>query len=377
MKNPFRYGEVVTGDDFADRETELKELTRDLKAGQTIFLISPRRYGKTSLIMNALDTLQKEGFYTAYIDIFKVASFKSLLELYTEVVSRAAETKIERFNKLVMEFFPNIRPKVVIRSDGSPSIEIDYEVKEKSAGKLFDEVYEAPQRIAKKRNKNFIVAFDEFQEIANLNGEAIEKGMRACFQHHDRVGYLFAGSRRHIISDMVTNKRRAFYNMGKVMPLSKIPVEEFKSFLVDKFSRTGFSVEAGVLDEILDVTENYPYNVQFLCHELWNNCLDMRRVAVDDITPTMNGILGGQSAVYVTIWNTLPRHQKRILIAIAASGGEKIFSRDFIRDNDLGAVSSVQTSIKLLMKKEIVEKESDIYYITDVFFKSWIKKEMT
>ncbi|MFV9677964.1 MAG: hypothetical protein ACNYVW_10000, partial [Methanosarcinales archaeon] len=144
MKNPFRYGEVVTGEDFADRETELAELTRDLKAGQTIFLISPRRYGKTSLIMNALDTLQKEGFYTAYIDIFKVSSFKSLLELYTEVVSRAAETKIERFNRLVMEFFPNIRPKVVIRSDGSPSIEIDYDVKEKSAGKLFDEVYEAP-----------------------------------------------------------------------------------------------------------------------------------------------------------------------------------------------------------------------------------------
>ena len=100
MKNPFRYGEVVTGEDFADRETELENLTRSLKAGQTIFLISPRRYGKTSLIMNALDKLQKEGFYTAYIDLFKVSSFKSLLELYTEVVSRAAETKIERFNKL-------------------------------------------------------------------------------------------------------------------------------------------------------------------------------------------------------------------------------------------------------------------------------------
>jgi hypothetical protein len=143
------------------------------------------------------------------------------------------------------------------------------------------------------------------------------------------VSYLFAGSRRHIISDMVTNKRRVFYKMGKVMPLSKIPVEQFKSFLVDKFSRTGFSVEAGVLDEILDVTENYPYNVQFLCPELWNNCLGKRKVTVDDITPTMNGILDGQSAVYATIGNTLPRHQKRMVIAIAVSGGEKIFSRDF------------------------------------------------
>jgi len=376
MKNPFRYGEVVTGEDFADRETELENIIRDLKAGQTIFLISPRRYGKTSLIINALKRLQKDGFLTAYIDLFKVSSFKSLLELYTGIVSRAAETKIERFNRLVRDFFPNIRPKVVITPDGSPSIEIDYEVKERSASKLFDEVYEAPQRIAKKRNKNFIVVFDEFQEITNLNGEVIEKGMRACFQHHDHVSYLFAGSRRHIISDMVSNKRRAFYNMGKVMPLGKIPVEEFKSFLEDKFSRTGFSLENGVLDEILDVTENYPYNVQFLCHELWNNCLDNRRVAYEDITPTMNRILDGQSAVYVTIWNTLPLHQKRILIAIASSGGENIFSRDFIRDNDLGAASSVQTSINLLMKKEIIEKEGNIYYISDVFFKIWIRKEM-
>jgi len=376
MKNPFIYGEVVTGKDFADREIEIKDIIRDLKDGQNIFLISPRRYGKTSLIMNALERLQKEGFYTAYIDLFKVSSFKGVLELYVEAISRVAETKIERFNRLVRDFFPNIHPKVVITSDGRPSIEIDYEVKEKRMGKLFDEIYEAPQRIAKKRNRNFIVVFDEFQEITNLNGEMIEKGMRACFQHHDRVGYLFAGSRRHIIYDMISNKQRAFYNMGKIMSLGKIPSGEFKAFLENKFSETGFSLGAGVLDEILEGTENYPYNVQFLCHELWNNCLDKRWVSVEDISPAMNKIVDGQSAVYVTIWNTLPLHQKRILIAIASSGGENVYSMDFIRDNDLRAVSSVQTSINLLMKKEIIDKEDNTYYITDVFFKKWIEKEM-
>ncbi|MEA2033854.1 MAG: ATP-binding protein [Euryarchaeota archaeon] len=376
MKNPFIYGEVVTGNNFADREIELANIIRDLKDGQNIFLISPRRYGKTSLIINALEKLQLEGFYTAYIDLFKVSSFKGLLELYTESISRAAETKIERFSRLVRDFFPNIHPKVVIASDGKPSIEIDYEVKEKRARKLFDEVYEAPQRIAVRRRRDFIVVFDEFQEIANLNGEIIEKGMRACFQHHDRVGYLFAGSRRHIIYDMISNKQRAFYNMGKIMNLSKIPGGEFKAFLEDKFSETGFSLEEGVLDEILNVTENYPYNVQFLCHELWNNSLDSRRATVDDITPAMNKILEGQSAVYVTIWNTLPRHQKRMLVAIASSGGANIFSSDFISDNALGAVSSVQTSVNLLMKKEMIDKENDTYYITDVFFKKWIGKEM-
>jgi AAA+ ATPase superfamily predicted ATPase len=376
MKNPFRYGEVVTGKDFADRETEMENIISDLKTGRTIFLISPRRYGKTSLIMNVLEKLQKEGFYTAYIDLFKVSSFRSFLELYAEEISRAVETKIGGFKRLIRDSFPNIHPKIIITSDGAPSIEIDYDIKEKRASKLFDEVYEAPQRIAIKRNRDFIVVFDEFQEIANLNGEMIEKGMRACFQHHDRVSYLFAGSRRHIIYDMVADKRRAFYNTGKIISLAKIPREEFKPFLEDKFSKTGFSVENGVLDEILDITENYPYNVQFLCHELWNNCLDKKKVSYEDITPALNKILDGHSAVYVTIWNTLPLHQKRLLIAIASSGGENIFSSDFITDNDLGAVSSVQTSINLLMKKEIIDKEDNTYYITDVFFKKWIRKEM-
>ena len=315
--------------------------------------------------------------YTAYIDLRKVSSFKDLLEHYTEAISRAAETKIERFTGLTRDFFPNVHPKVVIAPDGRPSIEIDYEVRERRVGKLFDEVYEAPQRIARKRKRNFIVAFDEFQEIVNLNGEMIEKGMRACFQHHDRVGYLFAGSRRHIIYDMISNKQRAFYNMGKIMSLDKIPRGELKVFLADKFLGTEFSLEAGVLDEILDVTENYPYNVQFLCHELWNNCLDKRRVSVEDIGFSMNKILDGQSSVYVTLWNTLPLHQRRVLIAIASSGGENVFSRDFIRDNNLGAVSSVQTSINLLMKKEMIDKgDNNRYYITDVFFKKWIEKEM-
>ena len=376
MKNPFIYGEVVTGKDFADRETEVEEITRELKAGQTIFLVSPRRYGKTSLIMNSLEKLQFDGFYTVYIDLFKVSSFKGLLELYTAAISKAAETRIEKINRFVRDFFPNIHPKIVIASDGRPSMEIDYEIREKSVGKLFEEVYEAPQRIAEKGDRNFIVVFDEFQEIVNLNGEMIEKGMRACFQHHDRVGYLFAGSRRHIIYDMISDKRRAFYNMGRVMSLGKIPDEEFKAFLEAKFSKTGFSLEEGVLDEILEVTENYPYNVQFLCHELWNNCRDREVVSVGDITYAMNKILDGQSAVYATIWNTLPLHQKRMLIAIASSGGGNVFSRDFIRDNDLGAVSSVQTSINLLVKKEIIDKEDSSYYITDVFFKNWLNKEM-
>ena len=54
MTNPFVYGEIVPPASFVDREDELDRLTRDLLAGQKVFLISPRRYGKSSLVQQAL-----------------------------------------------------------------------------------------------------------------------------------------------------------------------------------------------------------------------------------------------------------------------------------------------------------------------------------
>jgi len=376
MKNPFVYGEVVAGKDFANRKEEMESLMRDLKDGQNIFLVSPRRYGKTSLIVNVLKELQKEGLYTAYIDLFKISSFRALLELYTGEISRASESKIDSFTRFVKEFFPNLRPRIIISPEGSPSVEIDYDPKEKRIPSLLGEVYDAPQKIALKGKHNFVVVFDEFQEIANLDGERIEKLMRAHFQHHDRVAYLFAGSRRHIIYDMICNRGRAFYGMGKLMKLDKLPQGEFSRFLQNKFKRTGFSVEEGVMDEILHVTENYPYNAQFLCHELWDNCQGKRRISIEDIYSALNKILEDQSMAYITIWDSLTMNQRRLLIAIASSGGRDIFSKKSIKENNLGAVSSVQTSANLLMKKEIVDKEDGGYFITDVFFKEWIKREM-
>jgi len=376
MKNPFVYGEVVTGNDFVNRKEEIESLIRDLRDGQRIFLVSPRRYGKTSLIINVLKELQKEGFYTAYIDLFKVSSYKALLELYTKEISRASESKIDAFTQFVREFFPNLRPRIVISPEGGPSVEIDYDPKEKRIPSLLGEVYDAPQKIALKKKDNFVVVFDEFQEIANLDGERIEKLMRAHFQHHDKVAYLFAGSRRRLIYEMISDKKRAFYGMGRLMKLDKLPQEEFGKFLRNKFTKTGFLVEEGVINTILDITENYPYNAQFLCHELWDNCQDKKRISMEDIYPVLDKILEYQSMAYITIWESLTRNQRRLLIGIALWGGRDIFSKDFIKENSLGAVSSVQTSANLLIKKEIIDKESGSYYITDVFFKEWIRREM-
>jgi hypothetical protein len=65
VTNPFKYGTAVSGEDFADREAELQQLSSRLRETVRNFLVAPRRYGKTSLIRNVLMSLQKQRFPSA------------------------------------------------------------------------------------------------------------------------------------------------------------------------------------------------------------------------------------------------------------------------------------------------------------------------
>ena len=141
-RNPFFFGEVVTGESFTDRTNEIETLTRELRGGHNMFLISPRRYGKTSLIINVLKRLKKEGLLTFYIDLYRVASLRELLEAYARGVARSYTTRVEKFSEFVKDVFPGLRPKIVIGSDGAPAIEVDVHFRDKELLNSLEEVFE-------------------------------------------------------------------------------------------------------------------------------------------------------------------------------------------------------------------------------------------
>lgn len=374
MENPFHYGEAVVGREFNDRKEELNSLILDLKSNTRVFLISPRRYGKTSLIMNVLNRFKKEKYLVAYIDLYKVTSLKEFVDLYAKSILGVAESKIEAILRIAKELLPQLRPQVKITSEGETSFSFDISPHEKNLEEYLSRVYFLPEKIAKQKKKRFVIAFDEFQEIRELNGEKIERKMRSEIQHQHNVSYIFAGSKKRILYDMVYNENCAFYKIGKVMNLNKIPRLQFKGYLEDKFVKTGFKIEENIVETILNVTEDYPYNAQFLCHELWNDCFDKKRISKEDVFHTLKKILIANSPLYITLWDTLTLSQRILLAAIAKHSGKNIFSHEFIEENNLGVLPSVQSSIRLLVKRDILDKENNEYFITDVFFKEWIKQ---
>ena len=155
--NPFVYGEVVTREHFADRVEELKILERDLLDGQTVFLISPRRYGKTSLISKLFGHLRKKGAILVYVDLYRCASLTQFLNLYLNLLFKASETKIGKITRAIGELLSSIKPKVSVTPDGSIHLDLGISPIEKDLSKIIEEIIDLPYRIATRKKKSSLL----------------------------------------------------------------------------------------------------------------------------------------------------------------------------------------------------------------------------
>jgi len=372
--NPFVYGVVVGGEHFADREEELIQLVSDLESGQNVILYSPRRYGKTSLILRVLEELERRKVTGIYVDLFRATSKARFVQIYGSAIAKATSTRLDEMLRWLKEWIPRLVPKVVIKPEGAPDIEFDVSFSKADLDEILMELYEAPQRIAQRRGGRVVVAFDEFQEIRNLDSDAMERDMRSVFQHHNVVGYVFMGSRRHLLDEIFTRKDRPFYRIGKPFALGKIPREAFADFINRRFRETGVEVAEDSLKEILDTTQCHPYYTQQLCHEAWNIGRNTGSVGSTEVRAAISRVVSAQSHAYTTLWESLSQKQKAMMAAIVEQGGQRLFSWEFLQKYSLGPPATAQRVVQGLERKGVVERENGEWVCTDPFLVLWIRR---
>jgi len=376
MENPFYYGTTVSGKSFANRKKEIKEIIADIKSGQNLFIYSPRRYGKTSLIKVILKKLKKQGLATIYLDFYQIYSKERFIDLYSKAIANSTASKMEKIIDFFKRNVKNVVPSVTIDEDGKPKLQLEYSNRKSTISKLLEDVYQLPQRLVVEKKKKVVVVFDEFQEIRNLDGEQFEKELRSNIQHHEKICYIFMGSKTHILLDMFNNRNRPFYKIGKIFYLNKLPKRDLVNFILKRFMEGSYNISVDTAEEICNVTKNHPYYTQMLCHEVWEICADKKRVEKKDLNRASDRIIRNQSELYLRIWDSLSIHQKELLVALVNSGGESIFSEAYREQNKLPGASTVNKCISALIEKEIVEKNKGIYEVPDMFFAQWLKNNI-
>jgi hypothetical protein len=378
VQNPFVYGEVVPGDAFVDREAELERLINDLNAGQKVFLISPRRYGKSSLIRQALAALGRRGALTVDLTVSSYSSYLSFLEGYARALA-TVETRWERARNWLMSVISSTRPEVRYEPDdtgpGRLTVAFPLVQSDRDVNRVANEVFTLPGRLAAERKRTVIVALDEFQAVDSFNGGSVEHVLRAAVQHQRRVGYVFAGSEPSLMEKMIGPKR-PFYKAGPVMRLDKIPADLFAAFIEARFTRSGIRADAGLGAAIVELAGNLPYDIQRLAHETWDDIKRAggRRASLEHLHATLGRLLSEQDTLFEALWQRLTLVQRAALRAVVLQEGRELLSVDTRTRHRLSGPSSVQKSLAALAKQDLVVQEGGKYVVVDSLFREWVAR---
>lgn len=378
MENPFVYGEVVPGGAFVDREVELDRLVTDLWSAQKVFLISPRRYGKSSLIRQALGALARRGALTLEVTVSSYSSYVSFLEGYARALA-SVETRRERAKAWLLDAIASTRPEFRFEPDeaglGRFSVAFPAVSSPRDVTRLANEIFALPGRLAEQRGRQVVVALDEFQAVAGFNGGSVEHALRAAAQHQRQVGYVFAGSEPSLMEQMIGPKR-PFYKAGPVMRLQKIPPDIFAEFIETRFTRSGMKVEAGLGAAVVDLAGNLPYDVQRLAHETWDDVKASggRRAGLDHLHATLARLLREQDPMFDAVWQRLTLAQRAVLRAVVLQQGRELLSNETRVRHRLGGASSIQASLAALVKQDLLVKEGPRYVVVDSLLREWIAR---
>jgi len=350
MANPFKFGSVVDKEFFTDRKNETEEVKNILNSNNHLILISPRRFGKTSLVRKVTNTLERPVIYLDLQLITDVSDFAT--QLLKKIL------KINRWEN-VKHFLAHFRivPTIELNPQ-TDAMEVSFAPSVSSSFTALEDVLNLIEKIGEKGKKP-IVIFDEFQEITSLS-KTLSKQLRAVIQHHSHINYVFLGSMESMMRTIFETKKSPFYHFGYLMTLPKIPQQDFFEYLQTRFeSITDKSTE--ISSEILAFTDRHPYYTQQLAFYCWN-FLEKSKYQSAMLTDVITTIINIHDTDYERLWNTITKTDKKILITIAMQ--EKISTIPL-------PTSTTYSGLKRLFTQGYLIK-NEYYELDDPFFRKWI-----
>ncbi len=379
MDNPFTYGRELGLDELVNRQEELKLVVNTIKTGEKLFLIGPRRYGKTSLLKAAAQVCESEGHIVLRFNAEAYPSLQDLTAAVFAAGTAALNPPTTKAANQLKNIFARLKPEFsvdLIQQQISASLGLAAETQADQIPLLVD-VLNGLEEVASKQKRKFGIVLDEFQQIIELGGHAAEGQLRAAVQTHRKTGYVFAGSKTRMLIEMTSDHARPFYRLGARCFLGAIPNEELVAWLIQQFAKGRFNADEATAQELIETAEAVPYDVQKLAFFCWLALTGTRqkKLTSDIIRITAQRILEQDNPLYTQSWNQLSGYQKTALITVAAGQVTGLTSKTVLKRTSLTG-ATMQKTIAALKTKNILRDEETIGKITlrfeDPFFKRWI-----
>lgn len=373
MEAPFVYGRIADEQNFTDRKDEVVLLNQNFNNLINTIIISPRRWGKTSLVNKCARLLSEKSkdMWVCQVDIFNCRTEEQFYTAYANALMRMSTSVWEEFVAGVKKYLSRMAPTVSL-SEGSQSYEMSFGISFKENRLSYDEILDLPQRIAQDKGKKIIVCIDEFQNINEYDDSlAFQRKLRAHWQKQTSVCYCLYGSKRHMLLSIFNDYSMPFYKFGDILFLQKINREDWISFISKRFTETGKQISDKLCGMIADKMKNHPYYTQQLSQQTWLRTAET--CSEEIVSEAFNSLIGQLSLLFTNIIDSLTSRQISFLIAVA-DGVTNYSSKEVLKQYQLGTSANIKNLKKATLEKDLIDiLPGNVIEIQDPAFEYWIK----
>lgn len=372
MNIPFVYGKIVANDDFTDREQETAQLASNFLSLTNTALISPRRWGKSSLVNRAIESVSETNDSILFVKMnaFKCETPQDFYEMFAKRTVECVSSTSEALLANAGEYLSRLLPRIMI-SDPAGQYGMSFGIDMKN-NPIDESILDLPQRISERKKKKIVVCIDEFQQIGEFQQtEQFQKILRSHWQTQSNVAYVLYGSKKHMMLKIFGDYGNPFYKFGDMIFLPKISRENWIEYIKQRFKKSGKSIPDEVAGHIAELVDDHSYYVQQLAQYSW---LRTESTCTEEIVEmAFQGMLDSMSLQFVNLMDNLTEKQRNFLCAIC-DGIKNFSSSDTLTFYKLGTSANIRILKSALKKKDIIEESGKRITIQDPVFKTWIQR---
>lgn len=372
METPFVFGVAASGDNFTDRKEETKRLSANFRHNVNTILISPRRWGKTSLVNRVKDNVSSDKLIVVMMDVFSCRTEKDFYNVYSTAILKQTSGKLDEWVKNAKQFLSRIIPKISIGPDPLTDFSVSLEINPRNDDA--DYVLGLPERIAEKREVNIVICIDEFQQIAEFDKSIyFQRKLRSIWQHHKKVSYCLYGSRKHLMTSLFSSTRMPFYLFGDMIFLSKINTKDWVSYIISRFESSGKTISEELASEICLYVDNHSAYVQQLSWLLWIHT--DKDATQENLNEAIEDMHNQNSSLFEEKISGLSAYQMNFMKALVDGVSDGFSNKETISKYDLGSSANVVVVKKALVKKELIDIEGKKVSIIDPILEKWFVRK--
>lgn len=372
MSKPFNYGKLAEQDYFTNRTKEMHWLEMQINAGINCILVSPRRWGKSSLIQHTSKKIKQKNkkIVFCFVDLYNVRSENEFLELFSSTIIKAVSNSFEDAVRNVKNIFKQLIPSISVSPDANAEIELSFNWK--NLQKNISEVLDLPEKLAIEKNIQIVVCVDEFQNISFMeDGIAFQKKLRAHWQKHQKANYILYGSRRHLMMDFFTKNTMPFYRFGEILFLEKIAETHWIPYIIERFAATNKKISEKLAIKIAQQMENHPYYVQQLAQVVWQQTT--KTATEENFYEAIEDLLDQYTILYQKEVDMLTNFQLNLLKALC-NNETSLTSASVLKNYNLGTSANITRLKTALQNHEIIDVLGKKISFNDPLFELWLKK---